>query len=193
MHQREGDAVDPLPRLPSLPNDRRSLVAGCRVLAKRAQDYHVSYQRKFGDEAVLPLSALVVELALVMQEYTQMAGVRPFGVGMLLAGCEVPSACATAEGGAPEDDVDPSVPVIYKVEASGRFSAWKAAAIGKGSTSAERVLRSRYREVMNRDGALELALCAVVSCTPGIQPGDVDLTLVEAGSIRSLTASDLKN
>lgn len=61
-----------------------------------------------------PVSQLVKSTAGVMQEYTQSGGVRPFGVSLLVAGCD-------ADG----------TPRLYQVDPSGAYFAWKATAIGK--------------------------------------------------------------
>lgn len=50
------------------------LAADSRVLARRAQECCLEYQAKFGERDAVPLDTLVSEVALLMQEYTQMAG-----------------------------------------------------------------------------------------------------------------------
>jgi len=51
-----------------------------RRARKMAQDYQLMY------EEPIPIAQLVQRVAVVMQEYTQSGGVRPFGVSLLLAG-----------------------------------------------------------------------------------------------------------
>ena len=56
-------------------------------------------------------------VAGVQQKYTQLGGVRPFGIATLIAGFDV------------RDDV----PKLFQTEPSGVFNAWKAHAIGRSS------------------------------------------------------------
>ena len=63
----------------------------------------------------------------MMQEYTQRGGVRPFGVSLLIAGCD--------EAGGPQ---------LYQVDPSGSYWAWKASAIGRNATNAKTFLEKRY-------------------------------------------------
>lgn len=79
-----------------------------RKARKSAQTYFRMYME---DE---PVSQLVKSTAGVMQEYTQSGGVRPFGVSLLVAGCD-------ADG----------TPRLYQVDPSGAYFGWKATAIGK--------------------------------------------------------------
>ncbi len=79
-----------------------------RKARKSAQAYFRMYME---DE---PVSQLVKSTAGVMQEYTQSGGVRPFGVSLLVAGCD-------ADG----------TPRLYQVDPSGAYFGWKATAIGK--------------------------------------------------------------
>ena len=57
---------------------------------------------------------LCKQVADLFQEYTQMGGVRPFGIGLIVAGYD-------EEHG----------PQIFQIEASGTFYCWKATALGK--------------------------------------------------------------
>lgn len=158
-----------------------------RVLARRAQEWCLRYQLKFGSNAAVPLTTLVSELALVMQEYTQMAGVRPFGVALLVAGVEPEDTSSPQDNRSIGADVNSGLrrSRLYKLEPSGRYSAWKAAAIGKGSAAAENILQQEYEGVKDREGALELALSAVLRCASSeIKREDVELAFVENGSIQ---------
>ena len=58
-------------------------------------------------------------------------GVRPFGVSLLMAGC------------------DDHGPQLYQIDPSGSYFAWKASAIGKNMTNAKTFLEKRYSEVSN--------------------------------------------
>jgi len=83
-------------------------VSPVRKARKSAQAYFRTYRE---DQ---PVSQLVKSTAGVMQEYTQSGGVRPFGVSLLVAGCD-------ADG----------TPHLFQVDPSGAYFGWKATAIGK--------------------------------------------------------------
>merc|ERR1712156_1333396 len=61
--------------------DYRLLIRRAR---KMAQDYYLMYHEQ------IPTAQLVYRVALVMQEYTQSGGVRPFGVSLLICGWDEP-------------------------------------------------------------------------------------------------------
>ncbi len=58
--------------------------------------------------------------------YTPCRGVRPYGVSVLIAGC------------------DEKGPSLYQVDPSGTYFAWKATAIGKNMVNAKTFLEKRY-------------------------------------------------
>ena len=83
--------------------DFRVIVRNAR---KAAQKYYLTYRE------IQPVSQIVKESALLMQEYTQSGGVRPFGVSCLVAG------------------YDDDGPQLFQVDPSGSSFGWKATAIG---------------------------------------------------------------
>lgn len=128
----------------------------------------MGYRGKFGNDAVVPICTLVSEMAIAMQEYTQMGGVRPFGVALLVASVEVDGTR------------------LYRLEPSGSYSAWKACAIGKGSAEAEAILHNQFKESMDRGSAVQLALATVLDCAPNGVREDVEIVCVEEGKIEAL-------
>lgn len=122
----------------------------------------------------MPLGTLASEVALMMQEYTQMAGVRPFGVTLLIAGVGIDGRNQ-----------------IYRVEPSGTCTSWKACAIGKGSRKAEQVLREQVTESLDRDSALEVVLSTVLQCSTSASKQDVDIAFIEEGVVSTLNALEV--
>ena len=153
-----------------------SRLANGRILARRAQECCLEYQAKYGDGDAVLLETLVSEVALVMQEYTQMAGVRPFGVTLLMAGIDIDG---TSQ--------------IYRIDPSGAYSSWKGCAIGKGSEKAEEILEKCFKESsLERDRALELVLSTVLRCSPTpVRRQDVDIAFVEGGTVNTLNPLDV--
>ena len=130
----------------------------------------MGYRGKFGIDAVVPIGTVVSEMAMVMQEHTQMGGVRPFGVALLVASVEVDEGAR-----------------LYRLEPSGNYAAWKACAIGKSSAEAEAILHDQFKQPMDRESAVQLALSTVLGCSPhGIREEDVEIVCVEEGKIEAL-------
>ena len=65
--------------------------------------------------------------AFKMQEYTQKAGVRPFGLSCIIAGF----------------DEGKDVPKLYLTDPSGQVTMWKAGAIGKNSDKVLGILEEK--------------------------------------------------
>lgn len=105
-----------------------------RNARKNAQKYFLTYRE------VQPVSEVVRESALLMQEYTQSGGVRPFGVSCLVAG------------------YDDDGPQLFQVDPSGAAFGWKATAIGKNYVNAKNFLERRYNDDMELDDAVHIAL-----------------------------------
>ena len=111
--------------------DFRVLVRNAR---KNAQKYFLTYRE------VQPVAEVVRDSALLMQEYTQSGGVRPFGVSCLVAG------------------YDDDGPQLFQVDPSGAAFGWKATAIGKNYVNAKTFLERRYNDDMELDDAVNIAL-----------------------------------
>ena len=111
--------------------DFRVLVRNAR---KSAQQYYLRYRE------VQPIAEVVRESALVMQEYTQSGGVRPFGVSVLAAG------------------YDDDGPQLFQIDPSGSYFGWKATAIGKNYINAKNFLERRYNDDVELEDAIHIAL-----------------------------------
>ncbi len=105
--------------------DYRLLVRRAR---KMAQDYYLTYKQP------IPTAQLVQRVALVMQEYTQSGGVRPFGVSLLIAGWDADEDPANKLGGKP---------LLFQCDPSGAYFAWKATAMGKNYVNGKTFLEKR--------------------------------------------------
>lgn len=133
-----------------------------RVLVDRARKAsHANYKRIYNEYP--PTRILVQDVAKVMQEATQSGGVRPYGVSLLVAGWD--------EG---------KGPALYQVDPSGSYFPWKATAIGKGATSAKTFLEKRFKEGLELEDAIHIAL---LTLKEGLEGGELSGETVEIGIV----------
>merc|ERR1712137_1255743 len=146
-----------------------------RVLVRKARNSAQAYYQLYKE--TIPVAQLVRETAAVMQEFTQSGGVRPFGVSLLMAGC------------------DSNGPQLYQIDPSGSYFAWKASAIGKNMTNAKTFLEKRYSEEMELEDAVHTA---ILTLKEGFE-GQMDEHNIEIGIIgedevfRVLTPAEVKD
>lgn len=149
--------------------DFRVIVRDAR---KKAQAYYLTYRE------VQPIDQVVRESALLMQEYTQSGGVRPFGVSCLVAG------------------YDDDGPQLYQVDPSGSAFGWKATAIGKNYINAKNFLERRYNDDMELDDAVHIALLTLRESYEGEMTEfniEVGLISAEDRTFRVLTPQEVRD
>jgi len=147
------------------------LIADSRVLIDyariKAQINRITY------EEPIEIRALVKDIADRKQRFTQVAGIRPYGVGLLMAG------------------MDNSEPRLFETDPSGAIREWKAHAIGRGSRAAEKILQSEYRDGMSKEKAMELAIKALRAGEPNISAKNVEIGVVENGKFQLLNKKEI--
>ncbi len=115
------------------------LIADARILVDRsqlrAQQHSVTFDSK------IDVISIVKEMADLMQICTQSAGLRPFGVSMIVGGVEE----------------DGSVK-LFLTEPYGLYWQYKAVAIGEGEMEVEAILEKRYKPTMSVNEGLKLGL-----------------------------------
>jgi len=148
--------------------DFRVIVADAR---KQAQKYFLTYHE------IQPVSQIVRHSALLMQEYTQSGGVRPFGISCLVAGYD-------ADG-----------PQLFQVDPSGSSFGWKATAIGKNYINAKNFLERRYNDDMELDDAVHIALLTLRESYEGeMTENNIEVAIIgEDRVFKILTPSEVKD
>eukprot|EP01059_Diplonema_ambulator_P020369 TRINITY_DN34134_c0_g1_i1.p1 TRINITY_DN34134_c0_g1~~TRINITY_DN34134_c0_g1_i1.p1 ORF type:complete len:271 (+),score=82.94 TRINITY_DN34134_c0_g1_i1:53-865(+) len=121
--------------------DANTLMNHMRLTAQR---YTYTYQEP------IPVEHLVTTLCDIKQGYTQIGGLRPFGVSFLYAGWD------NAHGFQ-----------LYHSDPSGNFSAWKANAIGQHTDAAQSVLKSEWKEGMSMEEGMLLGCKILNKCQDG--------------------------
>ena len=178
-----------------------------RVLVDKARKVsHTNYKRIYNEYP--PTRILVQDVARVMQEATQSGGIRPYGVSLLIAGWDegvepqpveapVTEAEETEEG--PKQlrgrtgGIVKGGPSLYQVDPSGSYFPWKATAIGKSATSAKTFLEKRYRDDLELEDAIHIALLTLKETIEGEMNGET----VEIGewniSLKACWEADIWN
>ncbi|MEM0122944.1 MAG: archaeal proteasome endopeptidase complex subunit alpha [Conexivisphaerales archaeon] len=133
--------------------DARVMVDSARTLAQN--------NRLLYDEEV-EVETISRRLGDLAQQYTQYAGVRPFGVSLIIAG------------------VDREAPALYSTDPSGTYLEYNAIAIGGGSDAANEYLEQNYKSDLPFDEAVELALKCILKVNEGkVEPVNVKVATID--------------
>jgi proteasome alpha subunit len=117
------------------------LISDARVLIEQSRIYCQS-NRLLYDEPV-SLENLTKRIGDQAQVYTQHAGVRPYGVSMILAG------------------VDKTGSRVFMADPSGSYRGYKAIAMGRKSEEGNKLLEEEYNPNLTLDEAIALAIQTV--------------------------------
>jgi len=148
-----------------------------RVLVRRARKMAQEYMLEKGEE--IPTAQLVSRVAMVMQEFTQSGGVRPFGVSLLISGW----------------DQNENKPVLFQCDPSGAYFAWKATAMGKNYVNAKTFLEKRFDEKLELEDAVHTAILTLKEGFEGQMTEDnVEIGICNAQKgFRRLTPEEVKD
>ena len=116
-------------------SDARVLVERAQV---RAQQHRVSY------DTGIDILSIVKEMSDLCQYTTQSAGLRPFGVSLLVAGVD--------------EDNDTK---LFMTDPTGIFFRYRAAVIGEGEVEIEKTLQKKYRPNISVEEGVDLAVSAL--------------------------------
>lgn len=147
--------------------DARNLIEKARM---EAQINRITYNEP------IRVESLAKKICDMKQMYTQHGGVRPFGSALIIGG------------------VNDTGVRLFETDPSGALIEYKATAIGSGRSVAMDEFEKKYREDMNLDQAMELALDAVYEATEGKTTAEsVEIAVIEAEThkFRKLTDDDI--
>ena len=121
------------------------LVADARALVERAR---VEAQiNKITYSEPIRVDSLSKKLCDMLQMYTQNGGVRPFGSALIVGGV-YDGSCK-----------------LFETDPSGALIEYKATAIGSGRSAAMDIFEDQYKDDMNLNDAIKLALTAINEAT----------------------------
>lgn len=144
--------------------DSRNLTEMARV---KAQVNRIT----FGE----PISVTSLTRAMADRKHlvTQYAGVRPYGVGLLIGGMD--------KGG----------PRLFETEPSGTMIEWKAQAIGRGGQKAKTLLNKSYKEGMPVEEGVKLLVKAMKAGEKAVTPDNAEVVIVRKKKVERLTNEQL--
>jgi len=170
------------------------LNADARILVDKARLEAQSHRLTVEDPVTIEY--ITKYIAGVQQRYTQSGGVRPFGISTLVVGF----------------DKGNKVPRLYQTEPSGIYSAWyvglsvlsaglilmlfchrKANAIGRSSKTVREFLERNYKEDMDREQTIRLAVKSLLEV---VQTGakNIEIAIMAPGkSVEMLPVEDIEN
>lgn len=146
--------------------DARMLV---NQLRRTAQVNMITY------EEPMDVWALSKVLGDRMQFSTLYAGLRPFGVAFLVGG------------------VDSKGPKLIEADPSGMLYEWKAYAIGRGSSSANKTFSDKYKENMPKEDALKLAIEVMKKAEKSRNLAkSLEISVITEGEFERLSEKEIK-
>lgn len=144
--------------------DARDLVGLARV---RSQINKVTYGEP------ISMTTLAKHLANRQHWVTQYAGVRPYGVGILVGG------------------VDKSGGKLFETDPSGTMMDWKAQAIGRGAEKARKILQKDYKDKMSAEDGVKLLLKALKTGEKGVTKENAEIAVIKKDRFHLLTPSEV--
>ena len=133
-------------------SDGRILIDRARLMA---QQHRITY-----DEPV-DTASLVKDICDIKQQFTQFGGARPFGFSLMFAGVN-------------------TEPELYLTDPTGIYFQYKATAIGEAETEIKEVLNKEYKETMDLEEGLKLAIRALKK----VLGKDFDIKRIDGAYIR---------
>ena len=117
--------------------------------------------------------ALSKDIADRIQRFTQIGGIRPYGIGMLIAGMD-------------------GEPRLFETDPSGSLREWKAHAIGRGAKEARELIIEEYKDAMTKEKALDLAIRALKAGEKKLTSRTVELAIVMDMQVKKYTRPEVK-
>jgi proteasome alpha subunit len=145
--------------------DARNLIDMARV---KAQVNMITYNEP------ISVQSLTKSISDRKHLVTQYAGVRPFGVGLLIGGA------------------DRTGPRLFETEPSGTMIEWNAQAIGRGADKSRKVLMSGWKEDMDIKAGAQLLVKALKAGEKDTKTENVEAVYVSKGRIEKVALKESK-
>jgi proteasome alpha subunit len=147
------------------------LGSDARILIDQARIYAQS-NRLMYDEPI-DVEMMTKRVGDIKQLYTQHAGVRPFGVSIIFGG------------------IDKTGSRVFSTDPSGSYRGYKAVAVGIGRETVEGILKEEYREDLNLDEAIKLAIKSLTQALVARgEPKRIKISIIPAETKKLQSLSD---
>ncbi len=144
--------------------DARDIIDNARV---KAQVHKLTYSED------ISISSLMRHISSNIHMVTQYAGVRPYGIGLLVGGVD-------------------DQPRLYETDPSGTMIEWKAQSIGKGADKAKKVLEKRYKENLKREDAVKIVISALKAGEKALTAENVELVVITRNDFKKFSDEHIK-
>ncbi len=151
------------------------LVGDGLVLIERGR-LEAQYNRLIYGEPIT-VKNLAKRIAVHKQQFTQYAGLRPFGVMMIIGGID-------------------EEPELYVTHPGGAFYDYAAFAVGKNSDKVNEALKQTYKEEMSLDDCLKYAIKLIMDAEEGEVTADsLEVAVIdrETKKFRKLSRDELED
>lgn len=145
--------------------DARNLVEMARV---KAQVNRITYGEP------ISVSSLTKHISNRKHLVTQYAGVRPYGVGLLIGG------------------IDKSGAKLFETEPSGTMIEWNAQSIGRGSEKAKKILTRDYKDSMTTKDGIKLLVKALKAAEKDVVVKNIEAITVKKSGIENISPEKMK-
>jgi len=105
---------------------------------------------------------------------TQYAGVRPYGVGLLIGG------------------VDKTGARLFETEPSGTTIEWKAQSIGRGADRAKKILTTGHKDGMDLKAGVQLFVKAMKAAEKSAKLENINAVFIKKGLVEKITLKATK-
>jgi len=153
------------------------IISDARVLIERAQvkaqQHRVTYDSK------IDILDIVKDMCSLKQICTQSAGLRPFGVSLLVAGVD-----------------SDNEPKLFMTDPTGIFFRYKAAVIGEGEVEIEKTLQKKYKPTMTIEEGIAAAIESLkefLNADFSLERLDIAYITVKDKKFRKASKENLKN
>jgi len=144
--------------------DARYLVEMARV---KAQINEITYGEP------ISIQTLTKYLANHKHMATQYAGLRPFGVGLLIGG------------------FDNTGSNLYETDPSGTMIEWKAQAIGRGAEKAKKVLNTGFRDKMSEREGVKLVIKALKAGEKDVTKEGMEIAIITEREFKKISGAGI--
>ncbi len=147
------------------------MIADGRMLVEKAQVEAQQHRMTYSEQVDMLL--MIKKVSADMQAFTQYGGARPYGVSLLFGGMR---------NGAP---------TLFMLEPSGIFFQFKAVAIGANSSEINKALEEGYKDAMDTDTLIKLAIKSLKTGGVKLHPDRFEIAVVNTSGFKKLSKDEI--